>query len=411
MSSSTIQKCHKTVYRQIVDNLLPIVRVPLAIAAAIIVMARIKPDELAGPIQALSHAHILLILFFLATAVIVYIMQRPRTVYLIDYACFRATYNYRVPFASFVEHFRQDTHFSESSIRFVTRLLERSGLGEETCLPTTSQYINPFQHCTLKAARDEAELVVFSAIDDLFAKTSIAPVSIDILVINCSGFNPTPALPDMIVNKYKMRSDIRNVHLSGMGCSAGLISIELAKNLLQAMPQVEDDKRNTGVNLTKDIIVVAASTLKANIATIAPLILPASEKLLFALSFISKYIIKMRVNLYMPDFLTAFEHICIHAGGREVIDEVKRGLCLSDEHTEPSRMTLHRFGNTSSSSLWYELAYIEAKCRMRKGNRVWMIGFGSGFKCNSAVWECIVPAHNVDGPWAGCIHRYPVHIP
>ena len=175
--------------------------------------------------------------------------------------------------------------------------------------------------------------------------------------------------------------------------------------------QEEDDKGNTGVNLSTDLIDVASNTFKTNIITVAPLILPVSEKLLFALSFVSQKLFKMRKKLRMPNLLTGFEHICVHAGGRAVIDGIQRSLCLSDEHVEPSRMTLHRFGNTSSSSLWYEMAYIEAKRRMRKGDRLWMIGFGSGFKCNSAVWECIVPDSNEDGPWAGCIHRYPVHIP
>ena len=36
-----------------------------------------------------------------------------------------------------------------------------------------------------------------------------------------------------MINKYKMRSDIKNYTLSGMGCSAGVISIDLAKDLLQ----------------------------------------------------------------------------------------------------------------------------------------------------------------------------------
>ncbi|KAF2553346.1 hypothetical protein F2Q68_00037808 [Brassica cretica] len=53
---------------------------------------------------------------------------------------------------------------------------------------------------------------------------------------------------------------------------------------------------------------------------------------------------------------------------------------------EASRSTLHRFGNTSSSSIWFELAYIEAKGRMKKGNKFWQIALGSGFNCNSAVW-------------------------
>jgi len=97
------------------------------------------------------------------------------------------------------------------------------------------QYIKPYKNWTLEAAREEAQLVVFSAIDDLFAKTNISPLAIDILVVNYSGFSPTPGFPNMIMNKYKMRSDNRNVHLSRMGCSAGLASVDLAKNLLQAM--------------------------------------------------------------------------------------------------------------------------------------------------------------------------------
>lgn len=107
----------------------------------------------------------------------------------------------------------------------------------------------------------------------------------------------------------------------------------------------------------------------------------------------------------------AFEHFCIHAGGRAVIDELEKNLQLSPLHVEASRMTLHRFGNTSSSSIWYELAYIEAKGRIRKGHRIWQIAFGSGFKCNSAVWQALTnvkPSPN--SPWEDCIHRYPVEL-
>jgi predicted naringenin-chalcone synthase len=37
----------------------------------------------------------------------------------------------------------------------------------------------------------------------------------------------------MIINEFKMRHDIAHYNLSGMGCSAGLIAIELASKLLQ----------------------------------------------------------------------------------------------------------------------------------------------------------------------------------
>ena len=58
-------------------------------------------------------------------------------------------------------------------------------------------------------------------------------MQVDILIVNCSLFNPTPSLSAMIVNHFKMKSSIVSYNLSGMGCSAGVISISLAKELLQ----------------------------------------------------------------------------------------------------------------------------------------------------------------------------------
>ncbi|KAF8379023.1 hypothetical protein HHK36_028450 [Tetracentron sinense] len=89
---------------------------------------------------------------------------------------------------------------------------------------------------------------------------------------------------------------------------------------------------------------------------------------------------------YIPDYKLAFEHVCILASSKKVLDEIQKNLELTEEYMEASRMTLERFGNTSSSSVWYELAYLETKRRIKKGNRVWQIAFGSGFKCNSVVW-------------------------
>lgn len=85
----------------------------------------------------------------------------------------------------------------------------------------------------------------------------------------------------------------------------------------------------------------------------------------------------------------AFEHVCLLASSKRVLDELQKSLELSDDCMEASRKTLERFGNTSSSSVWYELAYLEANCRVKRGDRVWQLAFGSGFKCNSVVWKAL----------------------
>jgi 3-ketoacyl-CoA synthase len=95
------------------------------------------------------------------------------------------------------------------------------------------------------------------------------------------------------------------------------------------------------------------------------------------------------IKPYVPDFKTAIDHFCIHAGGRAVIDGIEKNMKLEVYHTEASRMTLYNYGNTSSSSIWYELEYIQEQQqtnKLKKGDRVLQVAFGSGFKCTSGVW-------------------------
>lgn len=180
--------------------------------------------------------------------------------------------------------------------------------------------------------------------------------------------------------------------------------------------QEEDADGTVGVALSKDLMGVAGEALKDNITTLGPLVLPLTEQFLFLTTILKKKVLQMSgVKPYIPNFTRAFEHFCIHAGGRAVLDQLERSLGLSEWHMEPSRMTLYRFGNTSSSSLWYELAYAEAKGRICSGDRVWQIAFGSGFKCNSAVWRALravpPPADPDHNPWMDEIDGFPVVVP
>ena len=61
------------------------------------------------------------------------------------------------------------------------------------------------------------------------------------------------------------------------------------------------------------------------------------------------------------------------AGGRGVIEGLGSQLGLSQRQLEPSASTLYWYGNTSSSSLWYALSYIESRQTVKKGDRVWQV--------------------------------------
>ncbi|KAL4322915.1 hypothetical protein AHAS_Ahas14G0258200 [Arachis hypogaea] len=66
--------------------------------------------------------------------------------------------------------------------------------------------------------------------------------------------------------------------------------------------------------------------LKTNITTLGPLVLPTSEKLLFFATLVVKNLLKLKVKAYIPDFKLAFEHFCIHTGGKAVLDELEKNL-------------------------------------------------------------------------------------
>lgn len=200
------------------------------------------------------------------------------------------------------------------------------------------------------------------------------------------------------------------------------------------MYQEEDEQRFKGLKISKDLVEIGGDALKTNITTLGPLVLPLSEQLLFFATLVKRYLSGTKpkgsttatsVTLdgsqkspptssgtkpYIPDYKLAFEHFCVHAASKTVVNELQRNLGLSNANVEPSRATLHRFGNTSSSSIWYELAYLEAKGRVKRGDRVWQLSFGSGFKCNSAVWKAVrrIKKPTSNNPWLDCLDRYPL---
>lgn len=356
----------------------------------------------------------------------------------------------------------------------------KSGLGEETYAPPFIFNSSPIP--TLSSAVQEAQEGVISAIDSLLSKTDFDKNLVDVVIVTSGGFSPVPSLSSLIVNHYGLRPDVKTYNLSGMGCSSGVLSIDLAARILRsgkdqnalvvisesiglnwysgdnrsmlvtncifrvgcaaaivtrdpgkhrvakmelvhslrthhgandsayrAAFQEEDDQGNTGISLTKDLIRVAGVNLREHIKILAPRVLPMSQLAHYLYSAAMAALSLGESKPLVPDFTTAFEHMCIHTGGKAVIQQVARVMRLDESVTEPARMSLHRFGNTSSSLVFYEMAYFEAKKRVKKGDRMWMIAFGTGFKVGSLVWKWVRdPREESDNPWNDCIHKYPI---
>ena len=203
-----------------------------------------------------------------------------------------------------------------------------------------------------------------------------------------------PPNPNRIIRraKYRLRHLVR-VNMAGSDTGFSCVY------------QTEDEKGDVGVRLSKDLTTVAAEAMRINLSRLGPLVLPLTEKLAFASNMLRRKLYgRDKVKTYVPSFKSSAEHVLVHAGGRAVIDGMQRALKLTDEEAEPSRATLYKWGNVSSSSVWYELAYVESFRGVRKGDRVWQLSFGSGFKCNSAVWVANRGVRFVHPCWAGFDH-------
>ena len=108
---------------------------------------------------------------------------------------------------------------------FQEKILRTSCIGECSIFPPSifsdAAIANPRmqerERLRMGGAREEAELMMFRAVERVLTATKTDAKAVDILVVNCSLFCPTPSLSAMIVNSFQMRSDVQSYNLGGMG--------------------------------------------------------------------------------------------------------------------------------------------------------------------------------------------------
>ncbi|KAF7099352.1 hypothetical protein CFC21_100989 [Triticum aestivum] len=407
--------------------------------------------------------------------------RRRSQCYLLDYVCYKPPDDRKVTTDMGVALAERNKRLGAPELRYLFRLTSRAGLSEQTYLPCG--ILAGREKClTHQDALDEMDAFFIDAVAGLFANTGFGPRDVDVLVVNVNMFNPEPCLASRIGHHYGMREDVAAYNVSGMGCSATLVSLDIVQNVMRARSprpvlalvlstevlspgnylgtdrsmmlglclfrcggaaalltsnpalggrakmklrrlvranvaaaddaysaifQREDADNITGFSINKTLPKAAVRAFAANLERVVPYILPVRELLRLATDLIRQKMSRRRRFKIDVNLKTGVDHFCLHSGGVAVIDAVKKNFGLTERDVEPSRMTLHRWGNTSASSVWYVLAYMEAKERLKRGDRVLMVTFGSGFKCNSCMWD--VNRDLADkGPWADCIDEYPV---
>ncbi|XP_060175170.1 3-ketoacyl-CoA synthase 12-like [Lycium barbarum] len=409
--------------------------------------------------------------------------KRHQNCYILDYQCYKPSDDRMLSTKFCGEVIRRNKNLGLNEYKFLLKAIVSSGLGEQTYAPRMVFYGR--EECpTYDDGISEMDEFFHDSIDKLFRKTKISPQEIDILVVNISMLATMPSLSSRIINHYNLREDIKVYNLTGMGCSASLISINIVQNIFKIQKdklalvvtseslspnwysgndrsmilanclfrsggcailltnklslknkamfklkclvrthhgaknesyncciQKEDDQGRIGFYLDKALPKAATRAFVDNLKEIAPKILPIRELLRFAivsttLRILSKNLVKSGPRRPVINFKTGVDHFCLHTGGKAVIDGIGTNLNLCEYDLEPARMTLHRFGNTSASSLWYVLGYMEANKRLKKGDKVFMISFGAGFKCNSCLWE-VVRDLGDGNVWEDCIDKYP----
>uniref|UniRef100_A0ACD5ZLV8 Uncharacterized protein n=1 Tax=Avena sativa TaxID=4498 RepID=A0ACD5ZLV8_AVESA len=407
--------------------------------------------------------------------------RRHSQCYLLDYVCYKPSDDRKVTTDMAFAIAERNKHLGLPEIRYLLRLVSRAGLGEQTYVP--SSVLACRENFRIhQDGLDEMDAFFNDAITGLFAKTGFGPRDVDALIVNVNFLCPEPDLASRIVHNYGMREDVMAYNVAGMGCSATLVSLDIAQNVMRARAprpvlalvvstealstgwyggrdksmmlglclfrcggaaalltnnpaisgrakmklrhivrtnvaanddaysailQREDADNLVGFSISKTLPKAAVRAFATNLKRLVPRILPVRELARLAADLLHQKLsrserIKIDLNLK-----AGVDHFCLHSGGVAVIEAVKKNFGLNEVDVEPSRMTLHRWGNTSASSVWYVLSYMEAKRRLKKGDRVLMVTFGSGFKCNSCMWDVMGDLAD-KGAWEECIDEYPV---
>jgi 3-ketoacyl-CoA synthase len=141
-----------------------------------------------------------------------------------------------------------------------------------------------------------------------------------------------------------------------------------------------DKEGVNGVFLRKDVPLQAAKALEACLRTVTPRIMTWGQYAEAAYNMFESAVLGRTVPDYVPDFTKCVDHFALHAGGYAVLKGLQQAMRLPAAKMLPSFGTLRDYGNTSCSTTWYVMAYMETCEDVRRGQVIMQIGMGGGMK-------------------------------
>jgi predicted naringenin-chalcone synthase len=262
---------------------------------------------------------------------------------------------------------------------------------------------------------EECRRLGIRLLGDLLDRTSTTPEEIDVLITtSCTGFM-IPALDADLINHFRLRSDVRRLPFTELGCAAGAMSLSRGHDHLRAYPEHR---------VAVVAVEIPSMTWLANDFSVANLVSAAlfgdggaaalmrgdrgrfeildarthffhdtPEMMGFhvndqGFSIVLDKRVPQLLERELPQAVDSFlaangvergdlRNFLFHPGGRKILDTVRDLFGLAEEDLTLSREALREVGNLSSASVLFVLEKALAG-RGRPGLSL-MAAFGPGF--------------------------------
>ncbi|KAK9938962.1 hypothetical protein M0R45_015672 [Rubus argutus] len=324
------------------------------------------------------------------------IQKRDQSCYLLAYECYKPPEDMKLETDSCATIVLRNKNLGLEDFRFLLKTIVNSGIGEETSCPRNilqGREENP----TLADSLSEMDVTIFDTLDKL--------------------------LP---VNRYKMREDIKTFNLSGMGCSASLIAVDVVQGLFKSykdsyalVVSTESMAPNWYCGKEKSMMLTNCLFRSGGCSMLFTNKRYLKHQAILKLKALVRTHIGSSDDAYncciqleddngylgfrLTKYLTKAAALALTVNLRVLVPKV---LPLREILRYLVESWLREKSGTKSQKLEAVVGTWKPKRGLRRGDRILMSGFGAGFKCNNIVWEVLRDLDDAN-VWKSCIECYP----